>query len=229
MSVIQITTHKEDAKDRLLQQYKGSATMEGTLDAFVEQIQILEDVLFQLQGQRLKIQDTEGEQLDRLGVIVGQAREGRTDAEYRVRILARIIQNIAEGEVEPMILLTQLLVGATLTYINGEGGGVVVGINLTTLTEAQIENLYRNLQLVAPAGVRVDWLYCFDPDEPFAFDGNLPGLGFSSLASPGDGGMFGMTHPRLTSKFAFAGSAIPGDGGFGALGDPFIGGVFVGL
>ena len=228
MSVIKILDHNQQAKDRLLEQYKGSVTMQGFVDALVNQVQELEGVYCDLEDKRLNIDLAEGVQLDLIGDLVGQPREGRTDPEYRIRLKARIIQNIAEGEPEVIIQVVKLISGATLVHLQDAGlGGFLIGINLTTLPEPAREELYQNTQLVAGAGIRLDWIYCSDPVDPFAFAGGLLGFGFSSTGAPLTGGKFAFLHPRNFPEFAFAGDSDPNAGGFSTLLDPLVGGIFL--
>lgn len=231
-----ILDHKAQARARLLSQFRNKVRIEGTSDAVVEQWQELEQVFCDLNDFRLDIDATEGVQLDLIGEIVGQPRENRNDVDYRIRLKTRIIQNIAEGEPEPIIQVTALLTGATLVHLSdGDLGAFAVGIDITTPTDDDIQMLYENIQLVAPAGVRLDYLWCFQPgSDPFAMAGNLPGSGFSAIASPGSGGKLAGVHIRKFPKFAFSGIGFPEgnnpkDDGLSTVVDPFIGGSLIGV
>ena len=67
MTTTPITTHEEDALNRLLQQYKDQPFIKGLLQAlFTDQIQSLEEAL-QAFYSRLNIDTQEGIQLDNIG------------------------------------------------------------------------------------------------------------------------------------------------------------------
>lgn len=103
-----------------------------------------------------------------------------------------------------------------------------------TIDPTLVDFFFENMQRVVAAGVRVNFIACFDPDESFSFDGVGPiGLGFSSTGAPTTGGQFAFLHRQTKPEFAFDSSASPtvdpDGGGFGAIADPLVGGFFQGL
>ena len=227
----QITTHQQDARDRLIEQYKEKSNIIGILDSETRQYQDLEDVLFSMFLNRF-VDNAEGEQLDKFGTIVDLARQGFDDDFYRILLKFKIGQNVSSGEPERIISTMLLITQATLVlYQNLGNGNVGLQIN-NTLDPSLVNFIFVNMQRVVMAGVRIAFIASFDPDESFSFDGVGPiGLGFSSLVAPTTGGQFAFLNVDTTNKFAF--DSIAGidstDEGFGTLLDPLAGGVQVGI
>ena len=98
-----IENHIEQARDRLITQFRGKKNIDAIVQALGKQTQDLEDALFPFYDARLNINTAVGEQLDRLGQIVGQERLGYDDTFYRVLISARIGINTSQGTVPDLI------------------------------------------------------------------------------------------------------------------------------
>lgn len=226
-----ITTHKEDAKKRLVEQYKGKPNIEGILDAESRQWQDIEDVANTLFLDRF-VDNAVGTQLDNFGTIVDLARQGFDDEFYRVLLKFKIGQNISRGEPERIISTMLLIAQANLVLYQNLGDGNI-GLEIDNPIDPTLLNfIFVNMQRVVMAGVRIAFIATFDPDESFSFDGTGPiGLGFSSLAAPSTGGKFAFLNIDTTQKFAF--DSVAGinstDSGFGTLLDPLAGGVMIGL
>lgn len=228
MSIVKITTHVVDALKRRIEQYKNKKNIEGLIRAFVKQIQDLEDAGDPLFTQRLDLAQTVGVQLDKYGTIVVQDREGFDDIFYRILLQFKIGQNISRGEPSALISTIKLITQAALVHYQNLGNAQVSLSTDGTIDPTLVNFVYTNMERVAMAGVRINSIICFDPDESFSFDGLGPlGLGFSSLAAPSTGGKFAFIH-RETTPFAFAGDDASA-AGFGTIQDPLAGGVFVGL
>lgn len=110
MSLTISTEHVETALTRILYQFKDKPKFEAFITAFVQQFQDIEDVIGQLLTDR-QIDTATGENLNILGRIVGQPREGRTDANYRLWIKARIQINRSSGRSEEIYNVLRLITG----------------------------------------------------------------------------------------------------------------------
>lgn len=88
--------HKAQGLARLIAQYIGKPRLENLLCVYLNQIQDAEDALWELATERF-VDTAVGAQLDVLGVIVGQERQGLSDDDYRALIRARIKANNSEG------------------------------------------------------------------------------------------------------------------------------------
>lgn len=106
--VTQITTHAALALARLVEQYKGKPLFSALLNCITPQVQQIEDMLFSVRD-GLQLANAVGAQLDVIGRIVGQAREASNDAEYRLRIAARIRANLSTGSTESILSVFSLL------------------------------------------------------------------------------------------------------------------------
>lgn len=225
----QITTHVVDALDRLLEQYKGKASIESIITVLGERSQGLEDVTFSLlEGQ--EIYSAVGVQLDLLGTIVDIARNGLGDDGYRLLILGKIGENSSDGTASKVAQVFAILMNSNLVQ---EQDLFPAGVGLSGAGEVDdslLTLVWNLIQASLGAGIRLEFLSCFDEDEAFAFDGPAgTGLGFDDLTDPGLGGMFASLCDAEFS-FAFA-SDDPMDGfkGFGDVYDPVAGGNFESL
>lgn len=106
-----ITDHVEAAKLLLIEQFKGKPNLENFIDAFTDQVQVIEDMLQDLWTARW-LDNATGIQLDNLGAIVGQARNGLSDTNYRIRIKMRIRLNFSSGLDDDIFDVLSLLLGA---------------------------------------------------------------------------------------------------------------------
>lgn len=184
MSVTFITDHIAQAKARLIEQYKGKQRIEGMVSASVEEIQNLEDVFKALNMER-GVETAEGTQLDKIGEIVGIERVlGQSDAEYRLEIKAKIVQNLNQGTPEEIIAAAKFFIGATFAWYLEVYPAAVDIFTTTPLDPALAANIRLKLESFLPAGVKLDSLGYYDPDAAFRFD-MAPGFGDTDDSSVG--------------------------------------------
>ncbi len=223
-----ITSHIDEAKRRLIEQYKGKAELAKLIESLLVGFQEAEQANTDLNEDR-SIDAALGVLLDQLGTIVGLTREpGLDDESYRVLLKSKISQNISQGEPERLIDVFKVLTQATLVYLTEHYPAAFgIGSEVDPVTQAEADKLFRLIEGVAPAGVRFEDIVVFDASEPFAFDGTLPGLGFGSTTDLSLGGLLATLYTPYR-EFAFAGGDSSGDG-FGSVLDPLVGGNFLGL
>jgi hypothetical protein len=105
--------HVAGALSRLLEQWKGKPNIAALLSSLAGASQPIESALQQLLTQRF-VTTAIGAQLDVLGSLVGQPRNGLSDADYARYIQARISTNRSSGTIEDLITVARLvLVGTT--------------------------------------------------------------------------------------------------------------------
>lgn len=121
----QITDHVTAAQARLTSQYSESTNILALVGIEAGRAQVLEDALWTLLTERW-LDDADGDQLDALGVIVGEAREGRPDSEYRSAIESRIFFNRGSGEPETIISFCIFAYGATTVILKEPGDASLV-------------------------------------------------------------------------------------------------------
>lgn len=191
MALTQITNHADRAVARLLYQYRGKQKLEDLVRIFCAgDVQELEDAAFGLLA-ALVVATSSGATLDRLGAIVGQAREGRTDSVFKVWILARVKLNKSSGTIPELLEIFQAVgpAGARFVYTPAYPAGFELTIADVATTAADAEQLRRLLGLATAGGVG-SWLKwsAVVPSETFSFSGGA-GKGFGGTGSPaGTGG-----------------------------------------
>lgn len=189
MAITQITDHKQAAKDRLLQQYKGKTNVEGFVDGLGgDQIQELEDALFDF-FDRLDIDIATGQQLDNIGQIVGQDRLGLADPIYRLFLKAKIGQNVSESEIERVIDVWKLITQANIILLLESFPAQVDLFTDVELPPTLVDAAFELIQNVVGAGIPVQTIGIFDATEAFGFDASGPNTkGFGDDTNPLLGG-----------------------------------------
>ena len=214
----------------MLAQYKEAASQLGIIDAFVGfQTQDAEDLFWAI------IEDTRvnlaiGVQLDNLGEIVQEFRNGLDDITYRGLIITKIGQNVSKSDPEQIIQVAKLLTGANLGFFQEFWPAAYgIGISEDIPTQDLINKAYQRLDKVDAGGVRLEAIVVFDETEAFAFAGGGGiALGFGDDGVPTTGGLFAKLLVPSLPAFAFAPIAegVDDDLGFGTLLDGLFGGIF---
>lgn len=151
---------------------------EAILTAFGNQIQDLEDALYSLLRDRF-LDFASGVQLDGLGEILGESRQGRSDAEYQEALKVRILINLCEGTTEEILeIFSRLLPSISLELTEYPPAAFTLFIMgmITTDDAIRLKNF---LELSRPAAVASTLFYTVVPiSEIKRFD--TPGQGFDS-------------------------------------------------
>lgn len=108
------TDHLEELLGETLAQLRSRPKYAALLAGLADQIQELEDDLFDLRNDQL-LANAAGEQLDRYGRLVGELRGGLSDADYRRFIGARILSNLCEGTVDELIEILRIISAPQVT------------------------------------------------------------------------------------------------------------------
>lgn len=222
-----ILNHVDQALARLREQYQGKPNIEALIRSWTLQIQELEEITSDLATNRT-VNNAIGIQLDRLGELLNKPREGRTDEQYRIVLLAKISQNISRGTPEDVINVFKVLTASAKVYLSDDEHGEIYLLADHVLTQDEVNTIIREMYTVVAAGVRINGLGSFDPDDSFAFYGVDIAKGFSSVLDGTKGGKLATLIRPNDKKFAFAGT-IEAQEGFGSLYDPDLGGVLVSL
>lgn len=107
MPIAHITDHVQAGLDLLIQEHKGKPRLEGLITAYLNRVQELENAIWSVIVGRL-IDHAIGVQLDALGKLVGQRRDGTSDEVFRTRIRARIAANRSLGRPGDLIRVALL-------------------------------------------------------------------------------------------------------------------------
>lgn len=184
----QITDHLQAAKDRLRQMFKGQSGMEGLLDLMDSEIQVLENVFFDLMESR-SLYVAEGTVLDGWGLLLNTSRNGLNDDDYRLILLGQVAVNVSRGTPEDLINVFKLFTRPQYVSLLE-----VYPANLQLLTVGgtpigSITDIKNAVRRAAPAGVSID-LFTSSEGKPFVFDGDPDpnGLGFADVNDSSLGG-----------------------------------------
>jgi hypothetical protein len=116
VSVDDVTLHTPLALLRLIERWKGKPNLAAILASYTDQLQLLENALWDIITARL-VDYAEGAQLDAIGRIVGEIRQGQNDAQYRARLRVRIRINQSFGTAEDVIIVLQMLDAALFAFV----------------------------------------------------------------------------------------------------------------
>lgn len=148
-----VTTHAADAVARLLEQFRAGTTMPALVRAFANQAQAAEDALWDVLVLR-QLASATGAQLDVLGRVLGQPREGRADADYVLWLRARMLLNLGSGRPEDLLAIFRAVVqGSTGLQLEEQfPASIVLRIgSASTVDPAQAAAI---LQLAKAGGVK---------------------------------------------------------------------------
>lgn len=162
--IIQITDYDVDTLNKLLEQYKNSPNLKSIIESGNTSANDIEEALFEIRDEYY-LTTAVGVQLDVLGIIWNVAREGLNDADYRLKITARVAVTNS-GEPESIIAILKILFGATfVTY----QPFYPAGYNIFTDGSLSITQL----ETLSPSGVQPYLLQkIYDANRDFLADAN---------------------------------------------------------
>jgi hypothetical protein len=179
-----ITTHEVDAVARLPQQHKDRPKLEGLVRLHAARYQKIEDTLFDVLAQRA-LSEAVGEQLDVIGRVLTQGREGMVDDIYRRALAARLLVLRSRGTIEDVIAICVALLADGVIITRDDVGvrvenyypaAIVVRLTSPVPNDAAlVERLFEYLRISVSAGVRVtlEWNPSGDEDT-FTWDSTDP-------------------------------------------------------
>lgn len=172
--VDKITDHEARALALFPDQFQEKPNITKLNKVFSKQIQELENVAFAMLTNRF-LTLAEGQQLDGLGEIVGEDRDGRTDAIYKTALGTRISINRSNGEPETLINVLASLTNATdVKYKELYPASVEMTTNGTSIPTTLSENMHK----VRAAGVALTIIHAGGTLNPFVFENDPDGAGF---------------------------------------------------
>ena len=146
--------HKTDARALFTDQFRGRKVLQGLIDSWCVAIQAVETMLWQVINART-IANAVGDQLDKNGALVGEARQGRNDANYKPAISLRIRVNRSNGEAEDVLQVLTLALGVSpFTYTEiYPAGFYVTAYNLAASTALALGTAIRKSRAAGTRGV----------------------------------------------------------------------------
>ena len=185
---------------RLVWQYSGDQPrMQAFLTAFLERIQSLEDVAVEVLVGRWPLTAI-GDQLDTVGTIVGQERGERTDDQYRVYIVAKILVNKSKGRVSDIGQILTTMGVPTITIMEHYPAELLIfvaGID-------DLENIGPFVAQAKPGGVAFHWV--FSPEDAGDVFAMASTLGADEVDT--DAGFGDLTGATQTTGGYFAGGIL---------------------
>lgn len=183
-----IDNHAERAFARMLTQFADRPTHRGIVAAICAQVQQIEDALIVLQFSR-NVHEAEGAQLDGIGSIVGQAREGRDDATYRRWVIAAVLVNRKGGELATLIAaVLAIFPGSTVELVEDQPATVRVRVAGEVFSADTGRDVARLLGRARAGGVRLVLEHNVQPAaDTFTLNG-LPSQSLGDVNNPLAGG-----------------------------------------
>ena len=137
----------------------------------VDQLQEAENMFLDLTEQR-SFSTGEGEQLDKLGTILGLRRQpGQNDADYSALLNVQITKNLSNGEAWRLIQIAGALTDGTVKYSEHYPGRITINLDGTIANEELLATL---LDKIAGGGIRLTAIK--RPTPVFKYD-QPPGSG----------------------------------------------------
>ena len=105
-----ITDHVAQGQALWIQQYKNKPRLEALLASYTQEVQELEDAIWEVRLSRY-IDNATGAQLETLARLVGQTPQGENDALLRLLVKVRIRINRSHGHFNDILAIGHLLFG----------------------------------------------------------------------------------------------------------------------
>lgn len=175
------TQHVDDALRLFLDQFKERPRLAALLSSYIQRVQDLEDAAWDVLVKRL-IDNAEAAQLDAIGRIVGEVRDGRDDPTFRLFVLARIRINKSFGHADDVIDVLRLVEAADFTYLEVYPASAYV--DYLTDTSQDAATLIALARLARASGTRLQLLY---GDHDIGVDGFSLCTGTTEIASTTEG------------------------------------------
>jgi hypothetical protein len=177
-----ILNHSELALNLLLEQFKNPINLKKVITTFIEPLQELENLILQLRKLN-SIDDSVGENLNRIGGLIGQDRQGLNDIDFRQAIYIKILLNHSFGQPEILIMAIKFLTKCQRNfYCEPFSATVYIDFNTNIIPPVNLQQVIKNIAL---AGVKIILQIGEDLNYNFVFSpeiDNRPfGLGFSEM------------------------------------------------
>jgi hypothetical protein len=162
----QDTNHINEALAKLLEQFKRAPVLNGLLKSYAWSIQDLENAVWSVINSRY-LANAANAQLDLLGKLVGEGRNGRSDADYRAVIGLRIRANRSQGGAEDLIQLCALALGVAQgsgAVFYQDGAPMHWQIDISDTTSGVVLALVELLPIAKMEGTEGSLTYSLWPD-----------------------------------------------------------------
>lgn len=171
--------HSSAMLSLLATQFRGQPNFEKMLAAIAPTMQHLEQVFHEILVY-VNLSYAPSTILDSVGKEIGEEREGRSDEDYRAAIAVREVVNSSGGQPEVLIGLIERVTGGSALYSEL----YPATIEMYSAGKLIPSKLHSSISAAVPAGVQ---LAIIQGKNPFVFDGDPSGAGFSEVNMTVDG------------------------------------------
>lgn len=170
-----IADHAARAWAYVVSQFQDSPNMRAFVYAFGDEIQRAEDALQDvIYG--LRLDSATGAQLDLLGALFGEPRDGLDDLTYRRFVAARLMIRLSQGTPDQVAAICARLVGVAVEYRPAYPAGYRLQYTLPAPLDTTLrQRILARIIEATPAGVGVELVESTSA-TPFTFDED--GFGF---------------------------------------------------
>jgi hypothetical protein len=165
-SLQHVTDHEARGMALLSEQFKHKSAITALLKSWCAEVQALEDEVYELQAQRT-LASASGVGLDVIGALVGQPREGRTDAQYKLWIAGRILVNKSRGKAPQLIAIARKLCNGPVRFKDYYPAGFMIFSEAPIAGSDGVE-IAKLLKIAKAAGVSMQF-HWFDSPTAFRF------------------------------------------------------------
>lgn len=155
MTLARITDHVEQGLALLITQYRGKPRLAAWTSAYLRQVQVLEDAIYDVLIKRM-IDNASGEQLDVVGRIVGEPRDDNDDANLRIFINARIRMNRSRGNSDDVLAVLQLISATPVRFAEYRAATIFIGALVVTDRDPVL--IYNRMHGTKAGGVKLTFV-----------------------------------------------------------------------
>lgn len=148
------TKHIGQAFARLLEQFKDKQRLKKVIEILLRPLQEAEDMFWSLYTDR-RLDSAVGAQLDVLGRIVLEKRDGRSDDDYRAIIRVKVKVLRSNGSAADLMAICDLMLQGT-AYAYNEHYPAAILVEVLATPVFAVSLLARFLRLAKAGGVRLD-------------------------------------------------------------------------
>lgn len=157
MSVVtKITDHKARIWARVISQFRSVPEMQILMDAISDEVQVVEDAFYDLYTR--KGLNGWGDQLDQVGKLFAETRDGDSDAVYKIRIFAKRRALRSSGTSRDVLGLFKILLPSSNIVLDDWGGGGYI-VRLGQVLAQYLATYARLLKIAKDAGANAQIVY----------------------------------------------------------------------
>lgn len=137
--------------ERLIQKFSDKPNIVATLEAYLENIQKVEDLAFEV-GEAFNLTGAIGVQVDTIGKLVGVKRAGLTDSDYLWKINRKISANASDGTINSIMRILPQSFRDSVSYPNGTNN-IENPLDPTTWMTTELDGTVELVPLSNPVGL----------------------------------------------------------------------------